>query len=343
MLLRLTPEGFYCEPGGFHLDPWRPVERAVITHAHPDRLVAGCGAYLAARPGLPLLRARLGGKPVIETIDYSTIIHSENVSITFIPTGHLLGSSQVKIIYKNQILVFSGDFQTSTDKTCAPFEAVPCHTFVTEASFGLPIFRWPSRARAIEEIQSWWAGNQALNRVSVLLAHSPGKAQSVLAELDPGIGPLFAHRDLEDVNRIYRASGVHLPEVTSVDEAPAGTDWGRALVLAPPSVRGTPWMRRFPHASTGMVSGWMRIRGPRRRRSLDRGFVFSNHADWPALNAAIAATGAERVVLTHGFQDPMVRWLREKGLQAEAVSTPYQGELDEDAANNELAAEESRP
>ena len=233
--------------------------------------------------------------------------------------------------------VVSGDYKLAPDPTCASFEPVACHTFVTESTFGLPIYRWPAEAEVLAEVQSWWRNNQAAGKATVLFAYAVGKAQRVLAGLDASIGPVLTHGAVESANAIYRGAGVRLAQSQYVGTTP-DAPWSQALILAPPSALGSPWLRRFGEISTGFVSGWMRIRGTRRRRSLDRGFVISDHADWPDLLRAIRETGASEVWVTHGYRAPLARWLREQGMDAHTVETRFEGEQDEVGA--ETAGEE---
>src|SRR5579864_7982932 len=335
-LLRLTDDGLYCEEGRFHVDPWRPVERAVITHAHSDHACPGCGTYLTARDGLHVLRARLDEAAVIEPLPYGALVEVNGVRVSLHPAGHILGSAQVRLEQRGQVWVVSGDYKVEPDATCAPFEPVRCHAFVTESTFGLPIYRWPEQGAVFAEINAWWRANQAAGKASLLYGYALGKAQRLLAGVDPAIGPIYTHGAVEVLNRAYRASGVSLPATIHSSAGEKGVDWTRALIVAPPSAHGTPWTRKFGHASTGFASGWMRIRGTRRRRAVDRGFVLSDHADWPGLLRAIEATGAEQVWVTHGYTSVLVRWLREHGLDARLFATHFEGERD-DAADNAVA------
>lgn len=338
-LVELTPAGLYCPAGGFHIDPWRPVERALITHAHADHARMGSAAYLAAAPGLPLLRARLEPGATIETMAYGETRRIGDVEVAFFPAGHVLGSAQIRIVHRGERLVVSGDFKLAPDPTCAPFEPVRCDTFITESTFGLPIYRWEPPEQTLRSILDWWVGNQAQRRASVLFAYALGKAQRVqkgLSELAGALpGPLYVHGAVNRINGAYRAAGVDLPPAVAVADAPVGTDWTRALILAPPSARGSRWLARFDPCSTAFASGWMALRGPRRRASLDRGFALSDHADWPALNTAIAATGAADVWVTHGYRDELVRWLTEQGRSARSVETRFEGEAGAEAGDPE--------
>jgi putative mRNA 3-end processing factor len=333
-LVVLRPEGLYCPPGDFYIDPWRPVERAVITHAHADHARSGHGHYLAAAPGAGVLRARLGDIR-LQAPPYGEVVEQRGVRVSLHPAGHVLGSAQVRVEHRGQVWVASGDYFVSgagdDNPSCAPFEPVRCDCFITESTFGLPIYRWQPQRALYAEIDDWWRSNAAAGRPSLLLGYSFGKAQRVLAGVDPSIGPIVVHGAVEPLNRAYRAAGIALPATRLVSEVTDKADFRTALVIAPPSVQGSVWSRRFADASDAFASGWMAVRGARRRRGVDRGFVLSDHADWPGLQSAIKATGASRVIVTHGYEAVMVRWLQEQGLEAGAFKTEY-GEEALDAA-----------
>ncbi|MBA2722404.1 MAG: ligase-associated DNA damage response exonuclease [Methylibium sp.] len=323
------PEGLYCPPGDFYIDPWRPVPRAVITHAHADHSRVGHGHYLAAAPGEGVLRARLGDI-ALQTLAYGERIDHFGVRLSLHPAGHVLGSAQVRLEHGGRVWVASGDYfvagsggEHEDNATCAPFEPVRCHCFITESTFGLPIYRWRPQRELFAEVNDWWRGNAAAGRPSLLMGYSFGKAQRLLAGVDAGIGTIVVHGAVETLNRAYRAAGVRLPDTRLVSEVADKAELRTALVVAPPSVHGSVWSRRFVGASDAFASGWMQLRGARRRRGVDRGFVVSDHADWPGLVRAIAATGCERVIVTHGYEAVMVRWLREQGLQAGSFRTEY--------------------
>jgi putative mRNA 3-end processing factor len=328
-LLQATSTGIYCEAGEFYIDPWGPAARAVITHAHSDHAWSGSEHYLCARDGEGVLRSRLGPEASIESLRYGEAIAVNGVRVSLHPAGHILGSAQVRVEYRGEVWVVSGDYKLENDPTCKRFEPVRCHGFVTESTFGLPIYRWRAEGEVLAEINTWWRVNQEAGRASVLFAYTLGKAQRVLAGLDPEIGPICTHGAVEKLTQCYREQGIALPPTTYVAAA-EGVNWSRAIILAPPSSNGSLWLRRFGALSTGFVSGWMRIRGARRRRSLDRGFVLSDHADWPGLQEAIELTGAEKVWVTHGYRAALVRWLQEsRGLDAQALETRFEGERDE--------------
>lgn len=330
MLIELTSDGLYCRAGDFHVDPWRPVARAVITHAHADHARPGCGRYYAARVGAGLLRHRLRD-PQMRTLDYGEPVRFGPVTVSLHPAGHVLGSAQVRVAHGDEVWVVSGDFKRQPDPTCAPFEPQRCDVFITEATFALPVYRWPATAAVAREITAWWADNAARGVTSVLFCYALGKAQRLLAELAPHAEgrPIHTHGAVEAINGLYREQGVALPATSQVAD---GQDHRQALVVAPPGAGGSAWMRRFGEVSTGFCSGWMLLRGNRRRRGHDRGFVISDHADWPGLIDTIEQTGAGRVLTTHGQSDLLARYLAERGIAATPVATEFDGEAGSDAA-----------
>jgi putative mRNA 3-end processing factor len=314
-LLEVRDAGLYCPHGDFHIDPWAPVPRAVITHAHSDHVAQGSRAYLTSRAGEALLRARLNPDAAVQSLPFGERLALDGVTVSLHPSGHILGAAQVRIERGGEVWVVSGDYKLAPDRTCPPFEPLRCHGFVTESTFALPVFRWPEEREVFAEIHAWWRASQVAGKAGMLFAHPLGKAQRLLAGLDVSIGPIHVHESVERLSRLYREQGVALPA------AGAPGDLRRALAVAPLSARGSAWARRFGTASTALASGWMRIRGARRRRSLDRGFVLSDHADWPALVAAIDETRAETVWVGHGYRAPLVRWLQEHGREAVAIET----------------------
>jgi putative mRNA 3-end processing factor len=327
-LLAITDYGLYCESGDFYVDPWRPVERAVITHSHADHARVGMGQYLTVCQGAELLRARVGANAPVSTAAYGEAVRMGDATLSFHPAGHVLGSAQIRIECRGLVWVISGDYKVATDPTCLQFEPVRCHGFVTEATFALPIYRWKPQEDTFAEINEWWKSNRTEGKASVLYGYALGKAQRLLAGLDATIGPIYTHGAVERFVQIYRESGVPLPPTRYAMTA-ARKDFAGSLILAPPSANGTAWTRRFGDYSTALASGWMQIRGARRRRAVDRGFVLSDHADWPGLWNVIRATSAETIWVTHGQSQPMVRFLTEQGLNARAIQTKFEGELNE--------------
>ncbi len=326
-LVYQTDRGLYCEAGDFYIDPWKPVARAVVTHPHSDHAHYGSDHYLVSQEGERIFRMRLGADANLQTIPYGQSVNINGVSVSLHPAGHIIGSAQIRLEHNGEVWAVSGDYKLKPDPTCTPFEPVRCHSFITEATFGLPIYHWPESEIVYAEINAWWQANQAAGRASVVFAYAVGKAQRILAGIDSSIGPIFTHGAVEKMVREYRASGVALPDTTPVFEAPKKFDWSKALIVAPPSAQGSAWMRRFGKVSTAFASGWMNIRGTRRRKALDRGFVMSDHGDWEELLTAIRATEAEQVWVTHGYIPVLARHLREElGLDGRELRTQYQGE-----------------
>jgi putative mRNA 3-end processing factor len=337
-LIQETPAGLYCEPGDFYVDPWLPVARAIVTHAHADHARPGQGRYLTTVEGQNVLRVRVGASAQIDTLPFGEPILVHDVRVSLHPAGHILGSAQLRLERHGHVCVVSGDYKTEPDSTCQAFELVKADTFITESTFGLPIYRWPRHETLWQEINDWWRTNAVEGRTSIVFAYALGKAQRVLMGLDVTIGPIFGHGAVEIMNTAYRQSGVSLPATRYVGDTGPDQNWERALVIAPPLAMGSVWLRRFGDISTAFVSGWMLVRGTRRRRSVDRGFPLSDHADWPALQSVIRESGAERIYVTHGHVTPMVRWLRERGVDAHALRTEFEGEQDDggtlDATDN---------
>ncbi|MCC7449189.1 MAG: ligase-associated DNA damage response exonuclease [Anaerolineae bacterium] len=332
--MSLTDSGLYCSAGDFYIDPWKPVDRAVVTHAHSDHFAYGCKVYLVARPGENIFRKRLGDA-AIKPLDYGETLTRNGIQISLHPAGHILGSAQVRIEHQGHVLVISGDYKIEPDKTSTPFELLHCHEFITEATFGLPIYRWQPQQIVFDQINQWWRSNAADGKASLIYCYALGKAQRLIAGVDASIGPIYTHGAVESLNAVYRAAGVDLPPTTYATTAQK-RDFRGALIVAPLSMRGSSWTQRFGEHASAFASGWMRIRGTRRRRAMDRGFVLSDHIDWDGLMHTVRATGAARIGVTHGYIPVVVRWLREQGMDAYGIATRYSDE-GEDAG--EIAGE----
>jgi putative mRNA 3-end processing factor len=344
--------GLFCPRGGFWIDPWRPVPLAFVTHAHGDHARPGSRVYVAAEPGLGLLRRRVNRPPEVpsagslpaQTIGwiepeirgspYGVRTRINGVTVSFHPAGHVLGSAQIRVESADtgEVWVVSGDYKRQADPTCGPFEPVPCDVFITEATFALPIYRWDPPAAVIGEIARWWDTNRAEGRASVLFCYALGKAQRILAEVQAHTDrAVFVHGAVEPLTEEYRRAGIAMLPTRAVADEMKGRSFAGELVLAPPSAAGTPWMRRFgAHRAydTGFASGWMRVRGIRRRRGYDRGFELSDHADWPDLLRTVRETGAKQVYATHGYSLELARYLSEQGIQAQPLQTAF-GDEDE--------------
>lgn len=318
-------DGLACPAGGFWIDPWRPVPVAVLTHAHGDHARPGSGRYVAAAPSVPVLRRRLGPDAAIEGVPYGVPIVLGGARVSFHPAGHVLGSAQVRVEAGGRVWVVTGDYKRAPDPTCAPFEVVPCDVLVTEATFALPVFRWEPTERVVDELLAWWDTTVAARVPAVLFVYALGKAQRVLAELARRVDrPVYAHGAVANLMGVYADAGVPMLPVVPVGEGRKSLPG--ELVLAPPSAAGSAWMKRFPGAETAFASGHMRVRGARRWKAVDRGFVLSDHADWPALLATVRETGARRVLATHGHAEALARFLREAGLDAGVLPSSWEGE-----------------
>jgi putative mRNA 3-end processing factor len=326
-LIASTPAGLHCAAGGFHVDPWGDAETAVLTHVHSDHARLGSRRYLCAEPSVPFLRKRLGEDVAVRGVPYGERVALGAAQVSFHPAGHVLGSAQVRIEAEGETWVVSGDYKRAPDPTCPPFEVVPCDVFVTEATFGLPVYRWNDPAPVAAEILEWWDANRAAGRCSMLFCYAMGKAQRVLAELARLTErEVVVHGAVEVLVELYRAAGIPMLPTRRVAEE--RRSYAGELVLAPLSASGTTWRRRFGDHATGFASGWMRVRGTRRRKGYDRGFVLSDHCDWPSLLRTVEETGARRVLVTHGYAEELARYLAERGYETGVLPTSYEGEGD---------------
>ena len=327
-ILEQTDSGLYCPLGDFYIDPWRPVEKAVITHAHFDHARPGSKTYLATEDSKSILQLRLGQDIDITTAKYGQTFVINGVKLSLHPAGHVLGSAQVRIEHNGEVWVISGDYKTEADSTCAPFEQLRCHTFVTESTFGLPVFRWSTQHAIFADINNWWKANQEQGRTSILFAYALGKAQRIISGLNPDIGTIFTHGAVENVNQCYRMAGIALPATQHTGSQTDKNAFAGAMVIAPPSANTAAWTKKFGKINTAFASGWMQIRGIRRRRAVDRGFVLSDHSDWQGLTETIQNSEAKSVWVVHGYSAELVRWLQEKGLDAREIETSIGAQIE---------------
>lgn len=329
-LLQFTDKGIYCPQADVYLDPWKPVERAIISHGHSDHAYFGHKHYLCTTIAMPVIRHRLYlQNESIQTADYGEPIMINGVRFSFHPAGHIPGSAQIRVEYNGEIWVFSGDYKLQDDGISTPFEPVRCHAFITESTFGLPVYKWKEQTDVFDSVNAWWRKNQEEGKISVIAGYTLGKSQRIMKNVDPSIGKMFTHGAVDSINQVMRAQGIDLPDAPRVTDGISKEDLKGSLVICPPSAVGSPWMKRFYPYSLGVASGWMQLRGTRRRRGADRGFVLSDHVDWDDLNYAIRETGAHRIFVTHGYTEIFAQWLREIGYDAREVKTRFEGELGE--------------
>ena len=325
-LLKFTNRGIFCPQGEFYIDPWRPVKKALITHGHADHSRPGHQQYLAHHQSKLIMNQRLGDSIQLQTVAYNQGLSMNGVNVSFHPAGHIPGSSQIRLEFKGKISVVSGDYKLEDDGLSTPFEPVKCHEFVTETTFGLPIYQWKPQNETFQEINSWWRQNKENGKTSVIFAYALGKAQRIMKNVDTEIGQIYTHGAVENATEALRKTGLELPETIKITNDIPTNHYKGNLVIATPASIGTPWMKKLAPYSTGIASGWMMLRGTRRRKAADRGFVLSDHADWNGLLEAVKLSEAETVYSTHGYSNVFTKYLNEQGLNAISLDTQFEGE-----------------
>jgi len=323
-LLVFNQKGIYCEAADVYLDPWKPVKKAIISHGHADHSRWGHQQYITHHTNVPIIKHRLGdisvtGKAWNETFTIN------GVKFSLHPAGHIVGSSQIRVEHKGEVWVFTGDYKTEDDGLAVPYEVVKCHTFITECTFGLPAFKWLPQQQVFNDINNWWQQNQDDGRTSILFGYSLGKAQRLLKHLDTSIGKIYTHGAVKNMTEVVREIA-DLPPTEKITRDTKKEDIKGNIVIAPPSTHGSPWIKKMVPYVTASASGWMTFRGARRRRAIDKGFVLSDHCDWQGLLTSIKATGAEKVICTHGYTDIFSRFLAEQGYDARTEQTQYEEE-----------------
>lgn len=328
-LITFTDKGLYCPVGDFYIDPWKPVPKALITHGHSDHSRWGHGHYLATEASVPIIRHRLG-EISIHGVAFGEVIRINGVNVSFHPAGHIIGSAQIRVEYRGEIWVVSGDYKPEPDDISETFELVRCDHFITESTFGLPVFNWKNQQDIFADMKNWWQDNQQAGKTSLICAYSLGKAQRIIQGLGADIpGRIFTHGAVENMNEVLRNAGIPLRETTQITRETKKEELLGQLIITPPSAIGSPWMKKFKNPVVAMASGWMAMRGARRRRAADKGFILSDHADWNGLNNVIKATGAENIYVTHGYTEIFSQWLNESGYNARVVRTEYGAESEE--------------
>jgi len=332
-LLEFTDRGIYCDAAKVYIDPWKPVDRAIISHGHADHSRWGHKDYITHHRNVPIISHRLGDIQVTG-VGWGEVFYINNVKFSLHPAGHIIGASQIRVEHKGEVWVFSGDYKTENDGISTPYDPVKCHTFITECTFGLPAFSWTSQQEVLNNINQWWGQNREKGQTSVLFGYSLGKAQRLLKYLDTDIGKIYTHGAIENMTAVLRPL-VDFPETNLITRDTKKSEFLGNIVLAPPSAHGSTWIRKMVPYVTASASGWMAFRGARRRRAVDKGFVLSDHCDWEGLLTSIKATGAEKIICTHGYTDIFSRYLRELGYDARTESTQYGEE------ENEIATDKS--
>jgi putative mRNA 3-end processing factor len=333
-LISFTDKGLYCRQADVYIDPWKPVKKALLTHGHADHARPGSNHYLSTDEAAPVIRYRLGNHINLQTVPYNKKIIINGVEISFHPAGHIIGSAQISIAYKGEIWVISGDYKLEDDGISTPYEPLKCHHFITESTFGLPAFKWRPQIEIFEEINTWWNTNREQNSTSIISAYSLGKAQRLIQNIDHSIGPVYCHDAIQNVNDIIRTQGIPLKQTSSIHTSTI-SDMKGSLIIAPPSAMNGKWIKQFKKVSTASASGWMAIRGTRRRSAVDRGFVLSDHVDWESLNQAVKNSQAENIYVTHGYTDIYSRYLLSQGYNAKIVLTEFSGESFETSQEND--------
>lgn len=318
-LLQFTTHGTYCPVADVFIDPLRKVPKALITHGHSDHARKGMGQYLCADLAKPTLAHRIGSNALISSLPFGESIQLNGVKVSFHPAGHIIGSAQIRLEYQGEVAVVSGDYKIQEDGLTQPFEPIACHSFVTESTFGMPIYRFPPQGEVFQQINQWWQENKELGKVSILLGYSLGKSQRILQGLDTTIGPIYCHSTIQAVNEIVRAQGIPLQASLALEDHLQREALEGAMIICPPGALRGEWLDLVEPFSTGACSGWTMSRKGGFGPAADRDFLLSDHADWEGLNQAVRATGAEQVYVTHGYDELFSRWLLEQGIQAEAV------------------------
>ncbi|MEM9868192.1 MAG: ligase-associated DNA damage response exonuclease [Bacteroidota bacterium] len=338
-LLQFTEKGIYCKVAQVYLDPWKPVDKAIISHGHADHSRWGHKQYITHHRNVPIIKHRLG--PIsVSGKNWGETFTINGVKFSLHPAGHIIGSSQIRVEHQGEVWVFTGDYKIEDDGLCTPYENVKCHTFITECTFGLPAFKWMPQSEVFEDINRWWSQNRSEGKTSILFGYTLGKAQRLLKHLDTSLGKIYTHGAVENMTAVLRPL-VDLPKTHLITRETKKEELLGNMVIAPPSAHGSTWIRKMVPFVTATASGWMAFRGARRRRAIDKGFVLSDHCDWEGLIESIKATGAEKVICTHGYTEIFSRYLRELGYDARTENTQYEGEMGEINATETEKAEVS--
>ena len=328
----------YCPLGDFFIDPWYPVERAVITHGHGDHARWGMKHYLCHNDTGPILQSRIGQDISLETLAYGEYKTINGIKLSLHPAGHIIGSAQIRLEHEGFVSVVAGDYKTEDDGITTPIEIVKCNEFVTESTFGLPIYNWLTQQQIFNELKNWISLNQSKNKTSIFIAYSLGKAQRLMKAIE-GIAPVFVHSSIQKLNTAIESTGIKLPSCRLWNDEVDKTILQGNIIILPPSLLGTNVIKKIPNGATAICSGWMHVRGSRRWQSVDAGFAISDHADWNGLLSTVKTTGAEKVFVTHGYTATFSKYLNEIGLDAQEVQTQFSNDEETEAVENILEKE----
>lgn len=333
-LIQFTNKGIYCIPGKFYIDPWRPVDLAVISHGHGDHAKWGMKKYLCHHFTKPILKIRIGDDIEVQSVGYNEPMIINGVKVSFHPAGHIVGSSQIRMEYKGFVTVFSGDYKVQYDGISTPLEIVKCNEFITESTFGLPIYNWLTPQQYSEQMMSWVESNREQGKTSVFVGYSLGKAQRIMKSIEGG-GKIYVHNSIARLNEAIESVGVKLPDYETLLFNEDLKKVSGEIVIVPPALLDSNMIRKIPNRATGLCSGWMQVRGSRRWSSADAGFAISDHSDWGGLLETVKATEAEQVHVTHGQIAVFSKYLNEIGIKSDEVKTNFGDEEESEKEVNE--------
>jgi len=339
-MLEFRPSGIFCKPGQFYIDPWLPVDKALITHGHADHARWGMKSYLCHHYTVPILQSRISADINVQGVGYNEPIYINGVKVTFHPAGHIIGSAQIRLEYKGKVTVVTGDYKLQNDGISTPFESVKCHELITESTFGLPIYNWSPVEILNEQIQQWALDNIKQGKTPIFIGYSLGKAQRLLQALKD-VAPIHVHYSIDKLNKAYQSLGIDLAPYAIADLKADLKTLQNKIIILPPSLVDNVTVKKIPHQVYAICSGWMQVRGARRWRSADAGFAISDHADWKDLLTAIKSSEAEKVFVTHGQTHVLSKYLNEIGIEAEPVVTQFGQEEDDESVSKDQKEEKS--
>lgn len=321
-LLVYNDKGIYCPKADVYIDPWKKVNKAFVTHGHADHARPGSKEYVCVHESKGIIQHRLKTKRV-NSIGFGEEIRVNGVKFSFHPAGHIIGSAQIRVEHKGEVWVVSGDYKTENDQLSGNFESIPCNTFITECTFGMPIFNWKPQEQIFNDINKWWVTNKSNKKISVISAYSLGKAQRLISGLDSSIGKIYTQGPVEKMNKVIRDSGINLQETEMLSANHTETDLRGNIIIGNGPIPNSSKIEGIEKAS---ASGWMNLKKTRSWGGAEQGFVLSDHADWQGLLGAIKSSGAEKILVTHGYVQVFSRYLKEIGYDADILKTEYEGD-----------------